>query len=143
MYSMKIGTIAQFSVHSCFLLYVCVMCNKFMLHIVMTKSAIWILGWTLHRSKRAGYHYMVMWSCCIFNTTHNTHSKPTVPIPCLKCYTIFSLYHTITFWPTLSAVTRCYCSCDPVRRSVSLDTLRCVHCHTGGLCLHTQHRTCN
>ena len=56
----------------------------------MTTSGIWILGWTLHRSKCADYHYMVMWPCSNFNTTQNTHSKPTVPILCLKFDILFS-----------------------------------------------------
>ena len=111
-----------------------------MLHIVMTTSSIWLFGWTLHRSKCAGYHYVVMWSYSIFNTTHNAHSKPAVPILCLRAYIIFSCQITQShFQPTLFAVMRCCCSCGPVRRSFSLDSLNSVN----GLYLCTEYRTCN
>ena len=58
--------------------------------LLLHQLRIWTLDWTLHRSKCAGYHYVVMWSCSICITTHITHSKPAVPILCLRAYIIFS-----------------------------------------------------
>ena len=123
----------------------CVMCNEFMLHIVMTTSVICILCWTLHRSKCADYHYVVMWSCSNCNAiqTH-TPNLQYVPILCLRAYITFSCQITQSYFqPTLFAAMRCCCSCGPVRRSLSLESVQCVLCHTCGHCLCTEHKTWN
>ena len=108
--------------------------------LLLHQLRIWTLDWTLHRSKCAGYHYVVMWSCSICITTHITHSKPAVPILCLRAYIIFSCQIIQShFQPTLFAVLQCCCSCGPVRRSFSLDFFHSA----GGLYFCNQHRTWN
>ena len=126
----------------------CVIMCEFMLHIVMTTSAIWMLGWTLHRSKCAGYHY-ITWSCVLAASlilliihTPNLQYVPTDTVSKGLHY-IFMSNHTITFQPTLFAVMRCCSSCGPVRRSFSLESVQYGCCHTGGHCLRTEHRTYN
>ena len=98
------------------------------------------LDFTQKQMCRLPLRYVVMWSCSIFNTTHNAHSKPAVPILCLRAYIIVSCQITQShFQPTLFAVMRCCSSCGPVRRSFSLDSLHSA----GGLYLCNQHRAWN
>ena len=86
----------------------------------------------------------ITWSCGLTATvilliTH-TPNLQYVPILCLRAYITFSCQITQSYFqPTLFAVMRCCCSCGPVRRSFSLDSLNSVN----GLYLCTEYRTCN
>ena len=103
-----------------------------------------LVGLYTEANYHADYHY-IMWSCGLAATvillilhTPNLQYVPTDTVS-KGLYYIFMSNHTITFWPTLFAVMRCCCSCGPVRRSFSLDSLNSVN----GLYLCTEYRTWN